>query len=561
MKEKILLLSCVILFCSSTFAQTYTLYGDKTFGSDKHDHVPSVVNLNNGNLLLASYSFGNVSGDKTVPSCDTTFNPVDIWLLKIDTAFNILWNKCYGGSNEEYQPYIIKTKNTDRFILSSSSSSDSSCQKTANNKAYPNLNSNDYWTLAIDSDGNPINDHTWGGTLEDHYPQTIQLNSGNFITCGTSKSPISGDKTVSNYADSTGIVHEDYWLVKTDSTGNKLWDKVFGGTGKEYDKLGTYENMFNILPDNNDDFILAGTTDSPLSGDISDSSKGLQDIWIIKIDSIGNKIWDRRYGGSGNEKCNYIMHSEDNGYLVGGSTASPQGGDISDTARGGFDCWILKLDSVGNKEWDKRYGGNKNDDATWIVKAPGGGYWISGLSGSDSSGDVTEPRYASNNFSDYWIFKIDKNGNKLWDKRFGGPGMNEGSTFTLMPDGSIYLFGASFPGTSAVKTDSGVGQQDIWIVHFKYTDSLSTVGMLTQSNFINNLSVYPNPTKDVLTITSATENIKAIALVNLLGETLLEQKVGNARTTQLNLQAYPPGFYFVKVTEADYTVVKKVLRQ
>jgi hypothetical protein len=561
MKKKTLILIFIILYCSAAFAQTYTLYGDKTFGSDRHEHTASIIDLNNGNLLLATYSFGKVSGDKTAPSCDSTILPVDIWLLKIDTAFNILWDKCYGGSRPEYQPYLLKTKNPDRFILTSASSSDSSCQKTANNKGYPTSNSYDFWNLTIDSGGNPINDYTWGGTSEDRYPKTIELNSGNFVTCGASESPVSGDKTVANYVDSIGTMHEDYWIVKTDSLGNKLWDKVFGGIGREYYKLGTYENMFNILPDKNDDFILAGTTDSPLSGDISDSSKGLQDIWIIKIDSAGNKIWDKRYGGSGNEQCNYIMHTADSGYLACGSTASPQGGDVSDSTKGQIDCWVIKIDSMGNKQWDKRYGGNKIDAATWIEKAPGGGYWISGVSASDSSGDVSEARYAPINATDYWIFKIDEAGNKLWDRRFGGPGMNIGSTFTLMPDGSIFLFGGSFPGTSPVKTDSGGGQEDIWIVHFKYIDSLTTSGIYNQNYFNTNLSVFPNPTTDVVTVTSSTENIKEVGLINLLGETMLEQKVNNARTTQLNLQPYPPGFYFVKVTGADYTVVKKVLRQ
>ena len=136
MKKKSLLLIFTILYFSNAFAQTYTYYGSKVFGSDQNDHSPMLFNEGNGTLILAGTSFGNVSGDKTEAQCDSIFFgfTTDIWLVKIDTAFNILWNKSYGGNAQENEPFIIESRISNRLMLTCTSASDSSCEKTTNCK-------------------------------------------------------------------------------------------------------------------------------------------------------------------------------------------------------------------------------------------------------------------------------------------------------------------------------------------------------------------------------------------------------------------------------------------
>src|SRR6188768_4089822 len=110
------------------------------------------------------------------------------------------------------------------------------------------------------------------------------------ILFGFSDSSISGDKTAAPFGTS-----RDYWIVKLDSNGVKLWDEVYGGTDDEgAGATQTYTHQFHIIPDNNESFVLSGTTKSSNSGNISDTSRGDSDIWIVKIDSAGNKIWDKR---------------------------------------------------------------------------------------------------------------------------------------------------------------------------------------------------------------------------------------------------------------------------
>lgn len=556
MKRKVYITLSLILLLSTytALAQIFTLYGDRSFGTTIHDYHPSIVSLNGSNFMLCGYTGAHISGDKTDSNCTNVF---DIWLLKIDTGFNILWDKTYGGAGGEIQTIPLITKNFKQILISCESNSDSSCTKTSHSRNYPAL-SLDYWMIVLDSNGNYSNQFTYGGKGQDGNPTTVELTSGSLITCGGSNSSISGDKSVSNN-DST-LSSSDYWVIKSDNAGNKLWDKVFGGIGSEYSNNQSYLYGYNIIADKNDAFVLAGTTNSPPSIDITDSSKGSSDVWIIKIDSLGNKLWDRRYGGTGNDQCNHIIHTLDNGYIICGLTTSPQGLDVSDTSRGSTDCWVLKLDSMGHKIWDKRYGGNNNDYATWIEEAPGGGYWVSGTSQSEMSGDVSEPKYALLSNYDYWIFKIDNYGNKIWDKRFGGPVYNMGSQFIIMPDSSIFLAGMSFAGTNAVKTDTGKGGWDYWVVHFKYTDTTSTVGINNTTSFSNSISLYPNPTKDVVTIKSQNEKIKSVELITLEGASLFSQKFINAKTAQLDLRSYSSGFYFIKITGENYSVIKKVVR-
>jgi hypothetical protein len=535
-------------------AQNYILYGDKTFGTYLNESDVSLIALDSSHLLIAGETQANITGDKTDPKCDSLmFNDPDIWIVKFDTAFNIIWDKSLGGKKPESCPHLYLLPNSTGILLACNSSSDSSCEKTENNRNFP-ANDNDYWTCQLDLNGTKIIDQTWGGNGSDLDPQYLELSSGNRIVGGISLSAIGADKSVVNY----NPLKYDYWLIKLDSNGNKLWDKVYGGTGNEAANTNNHY-QFMLLPDSvEDSFVLAGTTDSPLSGDITDSSRGMADIWVVKIDSAGNTLWDKRFGGTNTEQCNHIIHTNDNGYILCGFTLSPQGGDVTDSPKGGSDVWLVKLDSLGNKLWDKRYGGNKNNQGLWIDRAPGGGYWVSGETNSDSSFDVSELPYGSH---DYWIFKIDDNGNKLWDHRFGGPGYNHGAGFVIMPDTSIFLYGYADTGTSAVKTDAGKGLYDYWIVHFKYTDSLSTVGVNNITDFSNGISVFPNPTKDVVTITSGTGKIKQIELVNLMGETVQTQKINSSNTAQLNLQNFAPGFYFVRITGEKFTVVKRVVRE
>jgi hypothetical protein len=548
MKQKLLLAVSIIflLQAENVFSQNFILYGDRTFGGDKNDDHPLINFLGLNQLILSGESFTNANGDKTDPLCSNGApQDGDIWILTIDTTFNIHWNESIGGTYTEVAPQTKIYGN--EIIFSCFSTSDSSCEKSQNH-----WGNSDYWICAIDTSGNKLWDKNFGSYRNDYSPEIIRLTSGDYIVAGTSDTSVSGDKTVLNYG------NFDYWLLKLDSAGNKLWDKVYGGTGLEkYFGINNFTiHSFSVIPTLGNNFILAGTTSSPASGAISDTSRGADDIWLVKLDSSGNKIWDKRYGGSTGDMFAHIIPTNDGGYILCGSTQSPQGLDVSDTSRGDYDVWVIKIDSLGNKQWDKRYGGNLMDLGSWIEKAPEGGYWVSGTIYSDSSSEVSEPSYGQ---MDYWIFKIDSAGNKIWDKRFGAYGVDVSTSFIIMPDSSIFLCGSAEEGISAVKSDYGKGLADYWLVHFKYADSNTGISENEIKN--NSISIYPNPTKGVVKINNKYLGDASISVYNLIGEKIYQAKINLQRQNTFNFSELQTGMYFMKIKNEKISSTIKFIKE
>lgn len=122
----------------------------------------------------------------------------------------------------------------------------------------------------------------------------------------------------------------------------KMWDKDFGGS--DYDELHIIHQTID------GGFILGGFSLSGITGDKTQPSWGGYDYWILKIDSLGNKQWDKRFGGSGGDWLGSIQQTVDGGYIIGGYSGSGVSGDKTQPCWGAFDFWIVKLDSIGNKQ-------------------------------------------------------------------------------------------------------------------------------------------------------------------------------------------------------------------
>jgi Secretion system C-terminal sorting domain len=543
-KSKWCFLICFCIFYSQiSTAQTFIIYGDKSFGGSSAEISSKILLDSENNLIIAGESSSNISGDKVDPNCDTNTQSNDLWILKTDTAFNfIFWQNAVGGSLSESQSKLHSSLNTGLTLFSSTSNSDSSCDKS-NISWNP---SGDFWVGMIDTTGVLMWDKTMGGLGSDDQPQMVQLANGNFIICGTSTSGVGGDKTVMNYGGS------DIWCIMLDSLQNKIWDNVFGGSGND----SGANDRFDLIADANGNCIITCYTYSPISGTITDSSKGFADIWVIKIDSSGNKIWDKRFGGDGSDFPHSIIATNDNGYLIGGTTLSQIGFDISEPPFGiGYDFWIIKLDSLGNKQWDKRYGGSDQEHDVYLQQDFDGGYLIAGTTYSDSGYTISEPPYGNR---DYWILKIDSLGNKKWDKRFGGSGNNEFSNFALLPDSSIVLFGHADSSLSVVKTDPGNGDYDYWLVRFKYLDN--SIGLNEFNDYNNLVSVYPNPTTGQITISPKGEfKPDQFYLYDATGRQLLFNEMNEMI---LDIGSLQPALYFYEIHSRDGTkVYGKLLKQ
>jgi len=533
--------------CVRSNAQNYNLFWDKTFGGDSRDWS-SVVSTNiSGDIFIIGDSQSDISGDKNSTVCNTLNPNSDIWMLKIDVDGNILWQKDIGSDSDERLPRLFHLNNGNKEMLFSCfTASNIACDKTEPNRDTIPLLTNDYWLCLLDSNGTVVWNKTLGGDNYDDYTQITQLTFGEFLIGGESNSPAGYDKTIPNYS-----ISNDMWVVKLDNTGNILWNNVFGGDGAEY--------LVSIIPDIDGSFLLAGSSSSDVSGDVSQTSQGSLDYWVIKVDNAGNKIWDKRYGGSGVDKCNYAVRTSDNGYLLCGYTVSPLSGDVSEAPKGIQDYWVVKIDSAGNKLWDKRYGGNGGSFGTWAAAANGSGYWIGGYSNSSNVIDVSEPSYGG---SDYWLLKIDDSGNKLWDKKFGGSADDYFSSMLIGADSTMMAFGYSDSGSSAIKTAPSKGWMDYWMVKFSYTDS--TTGLSHHPELISEMKILPNPTNGVssleLNLTKSTdaklEILDASGKVILRSEYTFDQ---GYQIVQLETDKLEAGYYFVRILTVGGSKVKKLV--
>lgn len=166
------------------------------------------------------------------------------------------------------------------------------------------------------------------------------------------------------------------------------------------------------------------------------------------------KQWDKRYGGNNNEWLSFFKQSNDGGFILGGTSASGVSGDIQHPSNGNKDFWIVKTDSIGNLMWEKNYGGANDEILHYVLQTSDGGYLLGGNTNSAIGGDVSVIGFG---FFDYWIVKIDANGNKLWDQRFGGSDVEELTSMDQTQTGDFVLAGSSKSDISGSKTQSSWG--------------------------------------------------------------------------------------------------------
>jgi hypothetical protein len=252
---------------------------------------------------------------------------------------------------------------------------------------------------------------TFGGEGDDLGRSVQQTTDGGYIVCGITES--------------YGADGQDVWLIKTDVDGNKLWDKTFGS---EKDDIG-----ISAQQTRDGGYVVGGSTFTYTAGD--------EDIWLIKTDANGNRLWDKSFGGGGFNKGRSVQQTGDGGYIICGST-DPHGD-------GNGLAWLIKTDAGGNKLWDRTFGGEGTTIATSVQQTTDDGYITCGTAGSYGTGKT-----------EVLLIKTDADGNKLWDKTFGGEDIAMGNSVQQTTDGGYIICGArgsyekETSGALLIKTDA-----------------------------------------------------------------------------------------------------------
>jgi len=290
-------------------------------------------------------------------------------------------------------------------------------------------------------------DKRFGGSANDWLTLIQETADHGFIAGGTSASGVSGDIS----SPSNGS--KDFWLVKTDSAGNLLWEKNYGGTHDE--------EMAAVVQTSDGGYLLAGSSRSQVSGDVTVAGYGMADFWIVKTDSAGNKQWDSRFGGSATDELACAAAVPGGGFLLAGTSASGVSGTKTQASQGFEDYWMVKTDQSGNLIWDQRFGGDQRDQLFALKISASGDIILGGNSNSDISGDKTENKRG---LQDYWLVKTNASGTKIWDRRYGGTDDDTFGALEITPDGGYIFGGFSASGVGGDKTLPLKGLMDLWVI-------------------------------------------------------------------------------------------------
>jgi hypothetical protein len=476
----------------------------------------------------------------------------------------IEWSKCYGGSSSEELHAIYPTSDGGYIMGGQTQSADGDVTNQ--------LGWSDCWVVKIAANGAIQWQKSYGSAewevLYDIKPTT----GGGYVFVGRSTSN-QGDLT-SNYGS------DDVWVVKLNNSGNIQWQRSYGGSSHEdprciiqtsdggYAVSGyswssnhdvdsnqgqgdmwilkinstgniqwkksfgstEYDEAYMIEQTSDGGYIVAGYAGAA-NGDVTGHHGGM-DAWAIKLNSSGNVEWKKCYGGTSDEWFSSVKQTPDGGFIFFGDTES-EDGDVS-SVNGSSDMWLVKTNSTGNIQWEKTFGGSSYEEGAYLSLTNDGGYIVTGYTASNDM-DVT----GNHGDIDYWVVKLSSSGNIQWQKCMGGPEEDEGYAVIQTADNGYMVLGYS--NSDGGDVTGGHGDYDAWLVKLS-----GTVGMdEEQTTLINTTSIYPNPASTHITLSNITRG--AVISIHDSNGKLMHQAVVNDTQATINTAQYASGVYMVQV--------------
>ena len=344
--------------------------------------------------------------------------------LALSAQPDITWERTIGGTGWEECQVILPTNDQGYIFGGVTSTGLASDQVTEDG-----YGGDDMWLAKIDIDGNPLWDVRFGGDGNDRVWDVINTTDGGYLLGGQSASATgTGVKTAPHYGGN------DYWLIKTDSTGKYEWDRSYGGSADDVLRA------VHQTPDGG--YVLGGYSNSDAgSGNKATPTAGGSDYWVLKVSADGTQIeWQRSYGGTEREALFTMIDDSRGGFLLGGSSESGAGGPKSEPLRGLDDWWLVRIDAAGNIDWERTLGGDLNEAPLDLIETQDGGYFVAGYSRSDTSGDKQS---ASNGGDDIWIMKLTAAGEMQWERSYGGTAEDWGYGVRQNGIGNYFVVGQS----------------------------------------------------------------------------------------------------------------------
>jgi len=315
------------------------------------------------------------------------------WIVKLDRFGHEQWNRAFGAAQSDEVRSLQQTSDGG-YILAGTTFSFGK-------------GGGDAWLIRTDPDGKALWSRTFGYSSYEIAHAVEETPDGGFILSGQ--------------IDSYGAFPGNAFLLKTDEDGNEQWSGWYGGLD--------YDTSFCSRQTSDGGTILAGETRS--------YGQGKTDVYLVKTDGEGVEAWSTTFGGPDADGAHCVQQTSDGGFILAGGTES--------FGEGMFDGWLIKTDAGGAEQWSRTFGGSRNDILFFVEQTADGGYVASGATYSSGAGS-----------GDCWLVRTDENGNELWSRLFGGPGLDESFWMDQTNDGGFVL--------SAVTESFGAGAGDFWVI-------------------------------------------------------------------------------------------------
>ena len=338
---------CVLLWSTLVVSVDAASMWSQTYGGAEPNFAFSIVEAGDGGFAIAGTS--NYTAFFDLESSGWG----DFLLVKTDSFGKAEWNRTYGGSEIDVACSVVTTSDGGYALAGTS------------------------LLVKTDASGDMLWNKTYtGGTIY----SMIAVADGGYALAGKSNSG-------------------DFWLVKTDALGNLEWNETYGGPEDDV--------ACSLIGTSDGGYALAGIWGCDMDLWLEYGILFGGDACLVKTDALGNLEWNKIYGGPGDGWASSVVQAPDGGYAIAGTFNFT--GAVGTT--GGGEFWLIKADALGNMQWNRTYGGEGEDIAYSIVAASDGGYALAGtwyFAGPSGFGSA-----------DYWLVKTDSLGNMQWNHRYG----------------------------------------------------------------------------------------------------------------------------------------------